>query len=118
MMIGSVTKNIGVKSLESDYTWDMQVSKIDRENLLVLENPKYADEERPTNKPLSAAEIEEQEIFRVKQAQQGAEATDNYERDRPQLNLQPNDKTVLECHGRIRSSTQCMYLIVIRQRVR
>ena len=51
--------------------------------------------------PLSTAEIEEQEIFWVKQAQQGAEATDNYERDRLQLNLQPNDKGVLECRGRI-----------------
>jgi hypothetical protein len=44
MMIGSVTKNIElyqirVKSLESDFSLEMQVSKIDREKLLVLENP-------------------------------------------------------------------------------
>jgi hypothetical protein len=45
MMIGSVTKNIGytVKSLESDLSLEMQVSKIDREKLLVLENPRYAE---------------------------------------------------------------------------
>ena len=30
--------------------------------------------------PLSTTEIEEQEIFWMKQAQQGVEATDNYER--------------------------------------
>jgi hypothetical protein len=48
MMIGSVTKNIElyqirVKSLESDFSPEMQVSKIDREKLLVLENPRYAE---------------------------------------------------------------------------
>ena len=47
-MIGSVTKNIElyqvrVKSLESDFSLEMQVSKIDREKLLVLENPGYAE---------------------------------------------------------------------------
>jgi hypothetical protein len=48
MMIGSVTKNIELyqirlKSLESDFSLEMQVSKIDREKLLVLENPRYAE---------------------------------------------------------------------------
>jgi hypothetical protein len=48
MMIGSVTKNIEIyqlraKSLESDFSLEMQVSKVDREKLLVLENPRYAD---------------------------------------------------------------------------
>jgi hypothetical protein len=48
MMIGSVTKNIElyqirVKSLESDFSLEMQVSKIDREKLLVSENPRYAE---------------------------------------------------------------------------
>ena len=47
MMIGSVTKNIEiyqlrVKGLESDFSLEMQVSKVDREKLLVLENPRYA----------------------------------------------------------------------------
>ena len=47
-MIGSVTKNIElhqvrVKSLESDFSLEMQVSKIDREKLLVMENPGYAE---------------------------------------------------------------------------
>ena len=48
MMIGSVTKNIELykiraKSLESDFHLEMQVSKIEREKLLVLENPRYAE---------------------------------------------------------------------------
>ena len=48
VMIGSVTKNIElyqirVKSLESDFSLEMQVSKIDRDKLLVLENPRYAE---------------------------------------------------------------------------
>ena len=64
--------------------------------------------------PLSTAEIEKQGIFWVKQAQPGAEVTDNYERDRLQLNLQPSDQGVLKCRGRIQGSTQYMYLIVIR----
>ncbi len=47
MMIGSVTKNIEIyqlraKGLESDFLLEMQVSKVDREKLLVLENPRYA----------------------------------------------------------------------------
>ena len=47
-MIGSVTKNIELykiraKSLESDFHLKMQVSKIEREKLLVLENPRYAE---------------------------------------------------------------------------
>ena len=48
MMIESVTKNIQIfeiraKSLESDFALEMQVSKVDREQLLVLDNPKYAE---------------------------------------------------------------------------
>ena len=48
MMIGSVTKNIELykiraKSLESDFYFEMQVSKIEHEKLLVLENPRYAE---------------------------------------------------------------------------
>ena len=48
MMIGSVTKNIELykvqaKSLESEFYLEMQVSKIDREKLLVLENPRYSE---------------------------------------------------------------------------
>ena len=48
MMIGSVTKNIELykiraKSLESDFYLEMQASKIEREKLLVLENPRYAE---------------------------------------------------------------------------
>ena len=48
MMIGSVTKNIELKkirarSLESDFYLEMQVSKIGREKLFVLENRRYAE---------------------------------------------------------------------------
>ena len=47
-MIGSVTKNIELhkiraKNLESDFHLEMQVSKIEREKLLVLENPRYVE---------------------------------------------------------------------------
>ncbi len=45
MMIGSVTKTIEmyricVKNLAGDFSLQMQVSKVDREKLLLLENPR------------------------------------------------------------------------------
>ena len=48
MMIGSVTKTIEmyricVKNLAGDFSLQMQVSKVDREKLLLLENPRYAE---------------------------------------------------------------------------
>ena len=48
MMIGYVTKNIELKkirarSLESDFYLEMQVSKIERGKLFVLENRRYAE---------------------------------------------------------------------------
>jgi hypothetical protein len=48
MMIGSVTKDIQIyqiraKSLEGDFYLEMQVSKIEREKRLTLENPKYTE---------------------------------------------------------------------------
>jgi hypothetical protein len=48
MMIGSLTKDIQIhqiraKSLGSNISLEMQVSKIDREKRLALENPKYTE---------------------------------------------------------------------------
>ena len=48
MMVGSVTKSIEmyqicVKNLAGDFSLQMQVSKVDREKLLLLENPRYAE---------------------------------------------------------------------------
>ena len=54
---------------------------------------------------LSTTETQEQEIFWVRQAQQGSEATDNSERDGLKLNLQPSDQGVLECRGRIQGQS-------------
>lgn len=48
MMIGSVTKvvqiyGIRVKNLEGDFALEVEASKVDKDKLLVLENPRYAE---------------------------------------------------------------------------
>lgn len=51
---------------------------------------------------LSTEEIEMQIQFWVKRAQQqSSQGSDQFERDRLQLNLQPNNEGILECRGRI-----------------
>ena len=51
--------------------------------------------------PINTGEIEQQELFWLKQAQQSALHPANFEEDKLQLNLQYNDQKVLECPGRI-----------------
>ena len=51
--------------------------------------------------PLRTGEIERQVMLWVKRAQESAEGREELEKDRMQLNLQPNDEGVLECRGRI-----------------
>lgn len=59
---------------------------------------------KPLNRrsgPINTEEIQQQELFWIKQAQQSALQLANFEEDRLQLNLQYNDQKVLECRGRI-----------------
>lgn len=51
--------------------------------------------------PINTEEIQQQELFWIKQAQQSALQLANFEEDKLQLNLQYNDQKVLECRGRI-----------------
>ena len=54
--------------------------------------------------PLTTEEIERQRMFWIKRAQQQAKATQNYEKDSLQLNVQTNQDGVQECRGRIQGS--------------
>ena len=51
--------------------------------------------------PISTEEIQHQELWWIKRAQNSAHQQPNFQADKLQLNLQPNDKQVLECRGRI-----------------
>ena len=51
--------------------------------------------------PISTEEIQHQELWWIKQAQQWAQQQPNYQADKLQLNLQCNNQQVLECRGRI-----------------
>ena len=51
--------------------------------------------------PLTTEEIEAQKEFWEKRTQRHGEASDKYEADRMQLNLQPNQSGLLECRGRV-----------------
>ena len=51
--------------------------------------------------PLGADEIEVQVKLWINRAQESAKGTDNFEKDKIQLNLQSNNEGILECRGRI-----------------
>ena len=51
--------------------------------------------------PISTEEIQHQELWWIKQAQQSAHQNPNFEADQLQLNLQYNEQKVLECRGRV-----------------
>ena len=51
--------------------------------------------------PLVTAEIEAQRTWWIKRAQQDTASVDEIEKDKVNLNLQPNSEEVLECRGRI-----------------
>ena len=54
-----------------------------------------------TTGPISTEEIQHQELWWIKRAQNSAHQQPNFQADKLQLNLQYNDKQVLECRGRI-----------------
>ena len=54
-----------------------------------------------TTGPISTEEIQHQELWWIKRAQNSAHQQPNFQADKLQLNLQHNDKQVLECRGRI-----------------
>ena len=51
--------------------------------------------------PISTEGIQHQELWWIKRAQNSAHQQPNFQADKLQLNLQYNDKQVLECRGRI-----------------
>lgn len=53
------------------------------------------------NGPITTDEMQRQELWWIKQAQQSAQQQANFQADKLQLNLQENDQQVLECRGRI-----------------
>ena len=54
-----------------------------------------------TTGPISTEEIQHQELWWIKRAQNSAHQQPNFQADKLQLNLQYNDERVLECRGRI-----------------
>ena len=65
-----------------------------------IHNCRYQARCRMTG-PISTEEIQHQELWWIKRAQSSAHQQPNFQADKLQLNLQPNDKQVLECRGRI-----------------
>ena len=51
--------------------------------------------------PISTQEVEQQELWWIKQAQKAAQNSSQFQADQLQLNLQLNGQQVLECRGRI-----------------
>ena len=80
---------------------------------------RFADNARKSKRdrllgPLRTGEIERHVMLLVKRAQESAECTEELEKYRMQLNLQPNDEGVLKCRGRI----QGQYPIYFSRRLR
>ena len=65
-----------------------------------IHNCRYQARCRMTG-PISIEDIQHQELWWIKRAQSSAHQQPNFQADKLQLNLQPNDKQVLECRGRI-----------------
>ena len=51
--------------------------------------------------PISTEEVQYQELWWIKRAQNSAHQQPTFQADKLQLNLQYNNKQVLECRGRI-----------------
>ena len=65
--------------------------------------------------PLVTAEIEVQRTWWIKKAQQDTASIDEIEKDKVNLNLQPNSEEVLECRGRILLDLQVTAISEARQ---
>ncbi len=51
--------------------------------------------------PLSTEEIEARITWWLKRTQESLQGSDKFQKDQLQLNLQPNEKGLLECRGRV-----------------
>ena len=67
------------------------------------------NKEQRSKGPLTTNEIDQQRMFWVKRAQKSCMASDQFEEEQQQLNLQENDSGVWECHGSImRQLRECV----------
>ena len=65
-----------------------------------VSNCKRQPEERVTG-PVSTDEVEEQELWWIRRAQQAVQDDAQFRADQLRLNLLPNDQRIVECRGRI-----------------